>query len=382
MKYHLTVGLFLALSVLTYLTGSHAEPPNPAGEPPTPSPELEGEKGAAQSSADVEERAVPRLSPRLAAPLAFTPPTLPGEFVLQTYKGNYITAVNGGGRTTNVLHTDAAQIGTWEKFRILGGALSGQYNLQTLKGNFLTAVNGGGSTSDAVHTDATKIGSWEQFRFNPDQYGWRRSIQTVNGHFLTAVGGGGKTSDAIHADAVRAGNWEEFYIWKCGDLGSGHSYTISAVTEPYGFIFAYGGGGRVVTRADVFVVGALGILTDYTKHPAPFDDTWQRFRLIRQSDGSYAIQTSNSVNYVTAIRGGGLASGTATWDDLVTDRTRVQAWEKFRFIEQANCTYVIQTVSGQYLGKSGAAPGTAVGVFSTNVTDVSNATKFRLGMVF
>jgi hypothetical protein len=65
----------------------------------------------------------------------------------------------------------------------------------------------------------------------------------------------------------------------------------------------------------------------------------------------------------------------------VTDRTQVQAWEQFRFVDQGNCTYVIQTVSGYYLGKTNAAPGTAVGVFSTNISDIKNATKFRLGMV-
>ena len=70
------------------------------------------------------------------------------------------------------------------------------------------------------------------------------------------------------------------------------------------------------------------------------------------------------------------------WDDLVTDRTQVQAWEKFRFIDQGDCSYVIQTVSGHYLGKSTVAPGTALGVFSTNVTDIRSATRFRLAMVF
>jgi len=147
-------------------------------------------------------------------------------------------------------------------------------------------------------------------------------------------------------------------------------------------LFAFGGGGRVATEAGVFATGALGVLDDYNLRPTPFDNNWQRFRLIRQSDGSYALQTSNGINYVTAIQGGGLASGTRFWDDLVTDRTQVQAWEKFRLVEVGSCTYVIQTVSGYYLGKTTAAPGTALGVFSTNVSDINSATKFRLLMVF
>ncbi len=347
----------------------------------------------------IQERAVPsRVAPGaitsmpvrpIQPPALPPPPPLPGEFVIRTMvKQTFITAVDGGGRTTNAIHTDATGIGSWEKFRILSGG-SGQYIIQTLKGTYLTAFNGGGlsgppvlpggQATDVLHTDATQIGSWEMFRLGMDSYGWRNTIQTVNGRYVTAVGGGGKTNDPIHTDATQAGNWEYFNIWKCGNLGSGYQYTISA---PNGFVFAYGGGGRVSTRADVFVFGAIGALNDYTLRPNPFDNNWQRFRLIQQGDGSYALQTSNGINYVTAIQGGGLASGTMLWDDLVTDRTQVQAWEKFRFIDQGDCSYVIQTASGHYLGKSNAPPGTALGVFSTNVTDIRSATRFRLAMVF
>ena len=60
----------------------------------------------------------------------------------------------------------------------------------------------------------------------------------------------------------------------------------------------------------------------------------------------------------------------------------MQAWERFRFVDQGDCTYAIQTVSGYYLGKTTAAPGTALGVFSTNVSDIKDAIKFRLVMSF
>jgi hypothetical protein len=319
------------------------------------------------------------------------PPPLPGEFVIQTMvKQAYLTAVDGGGRTTNVIHTDAARIGSWEKFRLLGpsGYPRGQYVVQTVSGNYLTAVLGGGLSAvldpagqptDVIHADATRIGSWEKFRLGLDQQGWRNTIQTVDGHYLTAVGGGGKTTDAIHTDAVKADNWEYFWVWKCGDLGSGYQYTIHA---PMAYsVFAYGGGGRVATRVGVFVSGAIGTLADYARRPVPFDNDWQKFKLIQQSDGSYALQTSNGINYVTAIRGGGLRSGTITYDNLVTDRTQAQAWERFRFVNQGDCTYAIQTVSGYYLGKRSAAPGT-LGAFSTDVSEIRDAIKFRLVMSF
>ena len=37
----------------------------------------------------------------------------------KTYnKGRYLTAVGGGGRITDTIHSDATRIGSWEKFRV------------------------------------------------------------------------------------------------------------------------------------------------------------------------------------------------------------------------------------------------------------------------
>lgn len=357
--------------------------------------------GQSNTLAAINDTAAPKLAPNIPVPpsvggklatgvqpgtLTVSPMPLPGEFAVQTFGSKYVTAVDGGGRTTNVIHTVATQIRAWEKFRILG---TGPYALQTARGSFFTAVNGGGLSgpatlpggqlTDAIHSDATKIAAWEQFRFTIDQYGWRNAIRTTSGHYLTAVGAGGKTSDAIHTNAVQPNNWEQFYVWKCGSLGSGYQYTINA-NNPNGFLYAWGGGGRFVTyHTDNFVYGAIGQLTDYRLRPQPFDNNWQKFRLFQQADGSYALQTSNGVNFVSALKGGGLPAGTRFSDNLVTDRTEAQAWEKFKFIERGACTYVIQTASGHFLGKSTVS---GVGLFSTDVADINNATRFRLSMVF
>lgn len=40
---------------------------------------------------------------------------------IMTYNGRYVTAVGDGGRTTDVLHTDATRIGSWEKFKFICG---------------------------------------------------------------------------------------------------------------------------------------------------------------------------------------------------------------------------------------------------------------------
>lgn len=60
--------------------------------------------------------------------MAAEPAPLPGEFVIQTMlKGTYLTAVDGGGRTDNVIRSDATRIGSWEKFRLLGGGEYGPF---------------------------------------------------------------------------------------------------------------------------------------------------------------------------------------------------------------------------------------------------------------
>ena len=81
----------------------------------------------------------------------------------KTANGHYLTAVSGGGRTTDVFHSDATQLQDWEKITLqsLG---QGWYALKTVKGFYITAVGGGGRTTDVLHTDATQIGSWEKFR--------------------------------------------------------------------------------------------------------------------------------------------------------------------------------------------------------------------------
>ena len=50
----------------------------------------------------------------------------------------------------------------WEYFTLnsLGG---GVYDIQTLDGHYVTAVGGGGRTTDTIHTDATRVGAWEKF---------------------------------------------------------------------------------------------------------------------------------------------------------------------------------------------------------------------------
>ncbi|MGI5291247.1 fascin domain-containing protein [Nonomuraea polychroma] len=137
----------------------------------------------------------------------------------QTYKTrNYLTAVGGGGRTTDVLHTDATRIRAWEKFKLIdSGDRSGtriRYGLRTSNGHYLTAVGGGGRITDVMHSDATQLRAWEKFTLVPAGWGIY-AIQTIDGHYLTAVSGGGRITDTIHSDATIVRSWEKFRV-KCG----------------------------------------------------------------------------------------------------------------------------------------------------------------------
>lgn len=137
--------------------------------------------------------------------------------VIQTNNGHYLTAVGGGGRTTDVLHTDATRIGSWEKFTLIDsgdGSSNIHYGIRTTNGHYLTAVGGGGRTTDVIHSDATNLLGWEKFTFD-SLGGGVYAIQTTDGHYLTAVGAGGRTTDTIHSDATRVGSWEKFRV-TCG----------------------------------------------------------------------------------------------------------------------------------------------------------------------
>src|SRR5262245_28136652 len=310
------------------LAGCAADTTKSSSEAPSPSPVAQTGEGKDQPpSGEVQERAVlPGVSPSIgilqgapprtmapgvpAAPLSIS--ALPGHFAIGTYAwGRYLTAVGGGGRIAEpVVRTDAQTPGPWEQYRlflVLGSGVPPQYAIQTASFNYLTAVDGGGRTSDVLHTDAKQVQSWETFRLYFDPAGGWHSIQTVNLHYLTALGGGNHADPpAVHTDATAVNNWDRFHLWKCGDLSTNWYYEIWV---PYNgtLLVAVGGGGRTKDALHAY--------------EAPHDN-WGRFQLIRQDDGYYAIRTFNG-NYITAVGGGGLASGTPDSDNLHTDAAQI-----------------------------------------------------------
>jgi len=284
--------------------------------------------------------------PKIGAPAAME--QLRGHFAIRTdLKGRYLTAVGGGGRTTDVIHTDAIAPRAWEEFRFWVDSTTHQiYAFQTETGNFITAVDAGGLTTDAIHSDAMVISTWEMFHLLPQSSLPNFAIQTLRGFFLTAVGGGSHNSgDTIHTDALKALEWERFNIFRRLDFGTGSTYGIVSAVNPKapgvvnGWLTAVDGGGQSGGNSLTLAVGA------------PF---WLYWTLLKQDDGTYALQTASG-RVLTANDGGLPGAGFRT--DTPPDQ--IGNFEKFTIVdngEGSNFTAVIKTYAGTYLTMNPARP--------------------------
>jgi hypothetical protein len=142
----------------------------------------------------------------------------PVTCTIQTNSGHYLTAVGGGGRVSDAIHSDATQAKAWEKFTLVDsgdGSSPINYGIKTVKGYYLTAMGGGGRITDVIHSNATQLQAWEKFALH-SLGGGVYAIKTINGRYLTATGGGGNIADVIHSDATRVNAWEKFRF-KCSN---------------------------------------------------------------------------------------------------------------------------------------------------------------------
>lgn len=286
---------------------------------------------------------------------------LEGQFAFMTTpKDNFLTAVGGGGRTTDVIHTDATVPRSWEMFRLWSTNVFGFYGIQTVNGHFVTAVAAGGRTTDTIHTDATVVASWELFAPVPLSYPQSGfGLKTIRGFFLTAVGGGGHNSgDTIHTDATVAKSWESFLPYRSVSFGTGSTYGIqiwggnrSDEQDLRGWLFAVDGGGDPGP-------GAVWL----TEEGEINELSWT---LLKQPDGTYALQTANGT-VLTAIDGG--APGAQFRTD--TPVNAIGDSEKFVLIDNGDMTVWIKTFAGSYI-----SPGSGV---VAGLSNISRALKFRL----
>lgn len=259
---------------------------------------------------------------------------LGGAFALRTVlKRRYVTAVDGGGRTADVIHTDAWQPRAWERFTLWTDSATRQYYaLQTADGHFITAYNAGGLTADAIDTTAASIEGWAMFRLLPQPPFPAYAVQTLRGFFLTAVGGGGHDSgDTIHTDSVSAAGWELFNMFRCADFGTGSTYGIEAwggnVINPW---LTAAQGGRLPGG------DALG-----SEGGPPF---WLSWTLLKQEDGTYAFQTASGG--ILTANGGGLPGAGFRTD---TEVDAIGNWEKFTIQDNGDFTAYIKTHAGTYI---------------------------------
>jgi hypothetical protein len=268
---------------------------------------------------------------------------LPGQFIIKTYlKGNLITARDGGGHNSDALITSATTVGPNEKFQL--SAEQPSFTIfTTSNGDFVKAVDGGGAAAAAAAFDTTGafLTDFVLFRVDGPRGNGVYVIGTWTQNLVTALGGGGKSTEAFTTNAVHADTWEYFYVLKSGDLGDGFKYAIRPAGTGFvpgqgdnpRFISATGGGGRIVNA-----------MTSSTSR-----GNNEIFKLLKQSDGTYALQTESG-RFVTADGNGGIAHPTSSSDTLHTDATWIRAWERFNIEERGPGLYGIQTGSGFWIG--------------------------------
>lgn len=144
----------------------------------------------------------------------------PTNCYIRSYDGHYLTAVGGGGRNSDVLHTDATKAQAWERFTLVDsdkGTPNITYGIRTVKGYYLGAVDGGGRVDNVMRSSATQIRDWEEFQLESLGGGYY-AIKTFRGNYLTAVNSGGLSTqvrDVLHSDASQVRNWEKFRF-TCG----------------------------------------------------------------------------------------------------------------------------------------------------------------------
>ena len=154
-----------------------------------------------------------------AAPVAKAASNAPiHNCTFKTYnKGRYLTAVGGGGRTSDVLHTDADSASAPGRSSSSSTRATATRAVATRlpdedQRTTFTAVGGGGRITDVMHFDAapaTGLGEAHRNALGNGVF----AIQTIDGHYPTRRRhGGGRITDTIHSDATRVGSWEKFQV--------------------------------------------------------------------------------------------------------------------------------------------------------------------------
>jgi hypothetical protein len=301
----------------------------------------------------------------------------PGQFVIRTFLTNNLVTARPGNHSVDAIVSNATSIGPNEKFTLEESGPPLGTTLRTASNFFVSARGNIGAAGDTgtFQTEETLPDNNAKFTLAGPATNGSWTIRLLDGHFVTAVGGGGQATRAFHTDATVAKSWESFYILKTGDLGSGLPYVIRPAGtgnvpghgEKVSFLTAINGGNRQV--------GALTF-------NGPLKPE-SHFNLIAQPDGSFAFKTSNGFTFITADDGGGLAHGTPQMDNLITTKSHVQDWEKFRIAEAAPGLYTVQTISGFFIGVKNDLTNISTRIsFPDQAPSISYTAFFELMMLF
>lgn len=395
MRHHRAVLLWVTGSLLLSLAGCAGDSMKSSSEPPATSPIAQAEQGKDQPpSGEIQERAVPRMGPGVtdspgslkqggtlslpikpgvtgptspatpgttqsqltpnlpagifATPVPPMPPTLPGEFMFRTVVENEYIFVFSGSLTSTSNRGPGG-----DKFLLEEGPGSARA-IRSPNGSYVfldTTRSGGpfGSTLEVTPSPPQPDGKLFTFTYYFGPYYVRPKLAPDLA--ATHVVRQGTSTSLYQNDfelyqSTPNNGAQQFWIQKCGDLGTGYEYALRPFSMNY---------------------DTVNQRYSYSSYKTLFVST-----LLRQPDGSYALalQTSNGTRYVTAVGGGGYATDQDSPEGhtLQFDRTQAQAWERFKLVDQGNCTYSIQTVSGWFVGwKADTA------TFVTRVTDPRNA---------
>jgi hypothetical protein len=141
--------------------------------------------------------------------------------------GNYLTAVGGGGKTSDPLHTDAKEVRQWEMFQLvgvghdLGDALS-YFIVPQHNATPLAAINGGGETKNAIFP--LGVGPFPNQPLPRAVFRLERqpnntyALRTSNGNYVTADQGGGRQADpdTLQTNRTQPREWEQFVFFHGG----------------------------------------------------------------------------------------------------------------------------------------------------------------------
>ncbi len=271
----------------------------------------------------------PTLSTGTPSATVAAPPagTLPGEYAFRNAVTNeYLSASNGTLRATKTL-------GVNERFRLSEPSSDGVVKpkrIQVPTGGFVTAS--GESPPTISFTASTADDTLFSFYQGQDTYtgAYRPISRKFTTYGITQPGLAGQPADAV---VLRNDNSARSYHWvlKCGEVASGRVYSWRAV------------GTKAITLAYL--------------------------RLMRQPDGTYAIEAPSGKNpYYSARDGGGLSPG----NDPVVWRATVRANETWKLVDQGDCTYALQTSKGCHLGVK-VSEGASAAKTTTRISDPNAA---------